>query len=107
MFARRFGALVREQTAIERVVDGAGFGVVRGELDGARRIGMELDVLPAMLARKAEAALRVEIVDCSVLLLEQRMVKEPGEVDALRAAAGLFTAAHEAIAAICARDRRA
>jgi Xaa-Pro aminopeptidase len=98
LFARRFGALVRAQTDL-RVVDGAGFGAVKAELNGARRLGMELDVLPAALVRKAEAAFGREIVDCAGLLLEQRMVKEPEEIDALRAAARLFTAAHEAIVA--------
>jgi Xaa-Pro aminopeptidase len=101
LFARRFGALVRSETWVDRVRDGAGYRAVAAELGlGPGRLGMELDVLPAALYLKAaEAFPSFEILDCSAALLELRAVKDDAEVEALRAAAALFGAVHEAIAA--------
>lgn len=102
LFARRFGDLVRREAAVERVLDGAGFGAVRHELErlGAAGgpVGMELDVVPASLYLKAREAFG-EIADCAPLLLALRARKDPDEVAALGAAADLFEAVHEAIVA--------
>jgi Xaa-Pro aminopeptidase len=104
LFARRFGELVREQTWVERVLDGAGFTAVAREAErlglGHGPLGMELDVLPVALVARAEQAFpRRTVVDCSPQLLAQRAVKDADEVEAMRAAAGLFEAVHGAIVA--------
>lgn len=102
LFARRYVELARAESVVEEVVEAAGFGPVRERLGayGVRegRIGMTLDVLPAALYLKVRSGLGgYSVEDVSDLLGAQRAVKDDGEIDALRRAAGIFEAAHDAI----------
>jgi Xaa-Pro aminopeptidase len=59
---------------------------------------MELDRLPVALVARAGAAFpRRVIADCAPLLLAQRVIKEPGEIEAMRASVALFEAVHATI----------
>jgi Xaa-Pro aminopeptidase len=99
LFARRFGALVREQAWVEDVREGASYRAVTKELRSHGRLGLELDVLPASLYRKVRETLPGwELADGAAPLLALRAVKDAGEIAALRASVALFGAAHEAIA---------
>ena len=102
--ARRFGALVREEVPFLSVVDDAGLTSIRHRLSelglDKGNIGLALDVVPARIARRVEAELpRASVLDYSPVILSQRAVKDSGEIDAIREAASMFTAAHEAILA--------
>lgn len=102
LFARRYVELARAESAVEDVVEAPGFGPVRERLHayGVRhgRIGMTLDVMPAALYLKIQGGLPDHTVeDVSDLLGAQRAVKDEGEIEALRRAAGIFEAAHGAI----------
>lgn len=102
--ARRFGALVREEVPFLPVVDDASLGTICRRLSELGldhgQIGLALDVVPARIARRVERDLpNASIVDYSAILLEQRAVKDAGEIEAIRQAANMFTAAHEAILA--------
>lgn len=101
LFARRYLELARAESAVEDVVEAPGFGPVCERLDayGVRgRIGMTLDVMPAALYLKVQRTLaECTVEDVSGLLGAQRTVKDQGEIAALRRAAGIFTAAHDAI----------
>jgi Xaa-Pro aminopeptidase len=104
LFARRFAALTRTQTAVPDVREGAGFGAVIEELGrlgvNGGRLGLELDVIPATLYRSAQRAFAgFEIVDCAPLLLGQRAIKDPHEVALLRTAAAAYEAVHAAFVA--------
>jgi Xaa-Pro aminopeptidase len=99
LFARRYGDLVRRDTWMSRVLDGAGFSAVVAEAerlgvaDGP--LGMELDVLPAALVAGAGRAFPGrEIRDVSGLLAGLRAIKDAGEVELMRSAAELFDAVH-------------
>ncbi|MGO4268742.1 M24 family metallopeptidase [Paenibacillus sp. TAF58] len=62
------------------------------------RIGTELDVLPVQLYVRLQAALPgAAWEDGSLLVREQRMIKSPDEVTAIRAAARVVDAALEAV----------
>ncbi|KRE32942.1 M24 family metallopeptidase [Paenibacillus sp. Soil724D2] len=62
------------------------------------RIGTELDVLPVQLYLRLQAALPgAAWEDGSLLVREQRMIKSPDEVTAIRAAARVVDAALEAV----------
>lgn len=74
-----------------------------GHLGSARRIGMELDILPAGLLTRYRAALGDdrEVVDVGLLTRMQRAAKSEHEVDMIRAAARAADAAfNEAVAAL-------
>ncbi|WP_261304182.1 M24 family metallopeptidase [Paenibacillus andongensis] len=62
------------------------------------RMGTELDVLPVQLYLRLQAALPGAVwEDGSLLVREQRMIKSPDEVTAIRAAARVVDAALEAV----------
>jgi Xaa-Pro aminopeptidase len=100
--ARRFGDLVREQAAVRDVIDAPGLRPFAKRLidlgRGNGRLGLALDVVPAVLAAKAaETFPDHEIADYSPLLMAQRSIKDEFEIEELRAAVGLFDAAHGAV----------
>jgi Xaa-Pro dipeptidase len=65
---------------------------------GVMRIGTELDVLPVQLYLRLQAALPgAAWEDGSLLVREQRMIKSPDEVAAIREAARVVDAALEAV----------
>lgn len=110
LFARRFAGLVRAQSAVADVREGAGFGDVTRELERlgvtGGRLGLELDVIPAALYRSALRAFSAfELVDCAPSLLAQRAVKDPQEVALLRASAATFALVHETLVAQLAPGR--
>lgn len=70
----------------------------RGSAASPLRIGTELDVLPVQLYLRLQAALPGAVwEDGSLLVREQRMIKSPDEVAAIRAAARVVDAALEAV----------
>jgi Xaa-Pro aminopeptidase len=99
--ARRYGDLVREQAAVDDVIDAAGlrpFAERLAELGVEGPLGLALDVVPAALATKASTTFGDrEIADYSPLLMEQRAIKDEHEIEQLRRAVGLFDAAHAAM----------
>ncbi|MEA2277249.1 MAG: hypothetical protein QOI62_3038 [Solirubrobacteraceae bacterium] len=104
LIARRFAELARRESAVERVIEGGGFAAVVRELERhgvtGGRLGLELDVVPATLYRKAVAAFATfEVVDCAPILLAQRAIKDATEIAAMRAAAALYEAVHDTMAA--------
>lgn len=69
-----------------------------GSVTAALRIATELDVLPVQLYLRLQAALPgVAWEDGSLLVREQRMIKSPNEVTAIREAARVVDAALEAV----------
>jgi Xaa-Pro aminopeptidase len=102
LFARRFRALAEEQSAVGKIVDGASLAKIREALAEqgitGGKLGMELDVVPAKLYLKAVATFTgFEIADCSAALHEVRVIKDEGEVAALRRSAAAFAAVHEVL----------
>ncbi len=105
LFVRRGLELARLEATVERVEPGSGLDQVAAELasQGAtgRLLGVEMDVVPAALYRRiAEAFPGWELVDLSDLILTQRMVKEPGEVEAIRQAGAVADAGQAALAEV-------
>jgi Xaa-Pro dipeptidase len=95
LYARRYVELARESSRVADVREGAGFSAIElADLDGP--LGMELDVLPAALVASAQRRLG-EVADCSEALWGVRMVKDAGEVDAMRESVKLFDALHHAM----------
>lgn len=69
-----------------------------GLTDG--RLGVTLDVLPAQIYRRLQAAFPDwTLVDISSLVLNQRARKDAGELDAVRRAAEVAAAGHQAVPA--------
>lgn len=102
LFARRVVDWVRQQAAVERVVEGASLRAVCEELAAsgirAGALGLELDAIPAQLYLKSvEAFPDLNIRDCSPLLLEQRLVKDEWELERLRESCRMFEALHETV----------
>jgi Xaa-Pro dipeptidase len=95
LYARRYAELARRSSRVERVVESAGLSAVDADLDGP--LGMELDVLPAALVARAERRFGA-IEDCSEALWAVRVVKDAGEVRAMRESVRLFDALHAAMA---------
>ncbi|MDO8212005.1 Xaa-Pro peptidase family protein [Conexibacter sp. CPCC 206217] len=102
LLARRFADLAEAEAVGVPVRSGAGFAAVGRELQrrGVRagRLGLELDVIPAALYRRAAHAFpSFELDDCAAPLLRQRAVKDELEVACLRAAAARFALVHETL----------
>ena len=100
--ARRFGEQVRCEVPFLDVVVDASIANIRRRLGalGSDRgsLGLALDVLPARVASRIGRELPdMQVDDYSPILLSQRMIKDESEIQALRDAAGLFSAAHEAV----------
>jgi Xaa-Pro aminopeptidase len=95
LYARRYADLARRSSRVAYVREGAGFSAIDlPDLDGP--LGMELDVLPASLVASAQRRLG-EVADCSDALWAVRMVKDAGEIEAMRESVALFDALHEAM----------
>jgi len=95
LYARRYADLARRSSRVADVREGAGFSAIDlPDLDGP--LGMELDVLPASLVASAQRRLG-EVADCSDALWAVRMVKDAGEIEAMRESVALFDALHEAM----------
>lgn len=105
LFARRVEEWVREDSLLPRVVGAASFGQMREYLaaqgllppEGAA-IGVEKDVLPANLVESlARIFSGYRLENVAPLVLRQRLVKDPAEIAAMRAAAALWTEVHAGI----------
>jgi Xaa-Pro aminopeptidase len=104
LFARRVVDWVRHEAAVDRVIEGASLKAVRDELTSLGvlfgSLGLELDVIPALLFLKAsEVFADFQIRDCAPALLEQRFVKDEWEVERLRESCRMFEALHETVLA--------
>lgn len=102
LLARRVLDWIRSEASVARVEPGGDLPTAArilrelGVRDG--RLGLELDVLPAKLYRKArESFPGFDLEDCSPLLLSQRMVKDELELRLLREAVSLFEAVHATV----------
>ncbi len=95
LYARRYVDLARRSSRVADVREGAGFSAIDLP-DLAGPLGMELDVLPASLVASAQRRLG-EVADCSDALWAVRMVKDAGEIEAMRESVALFDALHEAM----------
>lgn len=102
LFARRALDWVRGEVEDVEVREGATFAAVSEHLaedvPANGTVGLELDALPARIARSAERAVAPRPVqNVSPLVYDLRMVKDAGELDAIRSAAELFRDAHGAM----------
>jgi len=105
LFVRRGMEQARQEATIGRIEPGGGFDrpaeVLRAQVPDGGQLGLELDVLPARLYKRiGEAFPDWQLVDISRLILDQRMVKEPAEVEATLQAAVAADAGHAALARI-------
>ncbi|MFW6136252.1 MAG: M24 family metallopeptidase [Chloroflexota bacterium] len=105
LFVRRGLRYAREEATLERVQPMEGLSSVTravrelGVDEGV--LGVELDVTPAQLTRRLEEAFAGwELVDASSLVLDQRAVKEEGEIEATRRAAAAADAGHRRLARV-------
>jgi Xaa-Pro aminopeptidase len=102
LFARRAGEFVeRDVDGLDVRMEASFSGPVRefaAAGSGGRRLGVALDVVPAALVRRLEAMLPGwEVVDISPVVLAQRSVKQPCEIEAMERAASLAAVADETI----------
>lgn len=95
-FAARDVFIPREKLAEERRLE----KVLAGLAGRPARIGTQLDILTAeQFEVLRKTAPGVEFVNISPVTLEQRKVKEPGEIERLRRACDAVHAGHEAVLA--------
>ena len=106
LFARRVADLIRQDVAGMEVRTGASFKGPAAVLAAARsggRLGVALDIVPAAQVRRLEALLPGwEVADVSPLVLAQRSVKHPCEIEAIAAAAALCSVADKTIRRVAA-----
>jgi Xaa-Pro aminopeptidase len=105
LFVRRGLDLVRSEATVEEVVPMRGFSSVTQALVdlglGAGVLGVELDTTPAQLHRRIEEAFAGwDVVDVSPMVLDQRLIKDDGEIAATRRAAAVADAGHRALAQV-------
>jgi Xaa-Pro aminopeptidase len=100
LFVRRGLRYARQEARVERVEPMRSFSDVTEAIDelgltgGA--LGVELDVTPAQLTRRLEETFAGwDVVDVSSLVLDQRAVKDEGEIEATRRAAFVADAGHQ------------
>jgi Xaa-Pro aminopeptidase len=102
LLVRRAENFVRQETWISLYEKGGGTartleylqqsGIHKGVL------GMELDIIPYALVNKMASAFdQFSLVDITPLILEQRMVKDPDEIQLIREATRRFDMAHQTI----------
>lgn len=101
LLIRRAEEFVLRETWVPEQITGEGFSQVKEVLtrQGIRegKLGLNESTLPANLYKKIVSSFApLEPVDLSPVILQHRMVKEPGEIEAIRAAARAFAAAHHA-----------
>jgi Xaa-Pro dipeptidase len=99
LFVRRGLRYAREEATVERVEPMGSFSDVTEAVDalGLRGgvLAVELDVTPAQLTRRLEEAFEGwDVVDVSSLVLDQRAIKDEGEIEATRRAADVADAGH-------------
>jgi Xaa-Pro aminopeptidase len=99
LFVRRGLPYARQEATVERVKPMRSFSDVTGAVEafglGTGVLGVELDVTPVGLVRRLEEAFAGwEVVDVSSLVLDQRMTKDEGEIEATRRAAAAADAGH-------------
>lgn len=104
LFVRRAWDFVVKETRLPngQLVEGAGASeiadVIRAHGIAFSKIGFTEDVIPANIYKKMSGAFpNSEVVDISPLVLEQRMVKEYQEMEAIVMAAEMFRYAHDAV----------
>ncbi|MBN1178617.1 MAG: aminopeptidase P family protein [Anaerolineae bacterium] len=102
LLVRRGLAYARQESDVARVISGGGFRQVAAALAEmglvGGTLGATLDVLPAQLfLRMQEALPGWRLADISALVLDQRAVKEAGELAVTRAAAQVADAGHLAL----------
>lgn len=102
LFVRRGMDQARREATVERVEPMRGFSTVAGALGelgiGGGMLGTELDVTPAdLVERLREALVGWELADISPLVLEQRLVKDEGEIAATKRAAAAADAGHRRV----------
>ncbi|GAW92977.1 M24 family metallopeptidase [Calderihabitans maritimus] len=104
LFIRRAWDFVKKETFLpaECQVDGGSLRVVKQELERrgikSGTIGITEDVLPALLYNKIKRELAGFLFkNISPLILEQRMVKDVREIEAIKKTAALYKVAHQAI----------
>lgn len=104
LLARRALEWVKSEATVSTVIKGSGGKDLRaalqstGMLKNGGKLGLCLDIVPAALCRKIEQSFpECDIDDVSPLVLDQRLIKDEGEIEAIRTAAGLFTQAHEVL----------
>lgn len=105
LLVRRSLARARRESALRRIEPLASLRELVAALDasgaGSKRIGFELDVLPA--ARYLDYALRLpdaELADCSSIVRRIRSVKSAWELDRIREAARQLAMVAEAVPAV-------
>jgi Xaa-Pro aminopeptidase len=99
-FALRDVFIPREKLAEERRPEKVLAALLTGLAGKPLRVGTELDIVTAeQLEALRRAAPGVEFVNVSPVTLEQRKVKEPGEIEKLRRACDAVHAGHEAVLA--------
>jgi Xaa-Pro aminopeptidase len=102
LLVRRAESFVRQETWISLYEKGGGTGRTLEHLQksGFHKgvLGMELDVIPYALVNKMASAFdQFSLVDITPLILEQRMVKDPDEIQLIREATHRFDMAHQTI----------
>lgn len=102
LFVRRGLDQARQEATVGRVEPMRGFSTIDGALGelglAGGVLGTELDVTPANLVeRLREAFAGWELADISSLVLEQRRVKDEGEIAATRRAAAAADAGHRRV----------
>ncbi len=103
LFVRRGLEAAQDEATVQEVVPMRGFSTITqaaAELGLDRGVlGVELDTTSAQLySRVRRAFAEWDVADVSPLILEQRMVKDEGELEAMRQAASVADAGHRALA---------
>lgn len=99
LLVRRVLERARNESPLDQVEALSSLRDLPDRLAGARRIGMELDILPVSLFERYRRVLgdEVEIVDVGPALRELRAVKSPWDVARIRSSAGSADAVLEEV----------
>lgn len=102
LFVRRALDFVRSETHLSDIVPAAGLDAavkkLKEKYPRGGKLGVAEEVIPARLYRRIKEAFSdFSLVNISPLVLQQRAVKEPGELELMRGAARLFEEAHRAV----------
>ncbi|OAT79494.1 M24 family metallopeptidase [Desulfotomaculum copahuensis] len=101
LFARRALEWILEETHVQRVLEAVGFKTIAEvvkELNIGGVLGVTEDAIPASLYNKIREAFPDFVLkNISPLVLEQRMIKDSDELQAVRDAASLFAVLHRVV----------
>ncbi|HLN63682.1 MAG TPA: Xaa-Pro peptidase family protein [Symbiobacteriaceae bacterium] len=98
LLVRRVLERARQESALERLEPLTSLRNLAGQLGGARRIGMELDILPVTLFQTYQKALPgAELTDIGAVTRLARSVKSPYEVEQIRTAAHMADETYRAV----------